>query len=558
MKEHERHGAGRIRRLTAVCLLAGSVAVAATGCGRSQESDADPAPQAAERELSATTPAGTREVDEITWAVYREPTTLDGAMSGDYPEAVPINVLCETVLRMTPEGQIGPGLATSAEFADPRTLVIDLRDDVTFADGSPMTAEDVVYSLDRIRDPRLGSWLFGMTLSIASVQRSGPNQVTIRLNRPDRWVRDYLASQLGIVHSKRYVERAGRDYGTPKGGVMCTGPYELGSWDAGQPVRLRRNDAYWNPEVRSLVREIEIVGVPDQTALTNGLLTGEIDGTYLIGMQGLDRLRESDAVDVHQGPSFMYDAMVSTSFDGPLGDPRVRRALSLAIDRQGLVDTIYRGAGEPARAPAAPGTWVYGSEAFADAWDALGAPRPDPELGRRLVEEAGMTGEEIVFATSTEEESIVATAEAYRRAAESIGLKPRLKAYSAAGVTDLWIDPEARARSGVDGIFGAANAMPGGPDILYSFFALPGAFGNFTGWKDERVVRALDAARTAADPEERARHVVAAQEVIAREGNVIPNVSIDTVLVLSSDLTGAPASPSYVSAPWTDKLGGKG
>ena len=182
--------------------------------------------------LVATTAAGTKPVASVTWAVYRDVNSLDPIFAFDYPENTAISLMCESLLRQAPDGSTEPGLATVAN-PSATTMVFTLRPGVTFSDGSPVTAADVVYSLDRQMNPAFGGFDGAVFDRVQSIQATGARQVTITLNQPDYWLEGELSSTPGIVIQKSYAQKQGKNYGTPAGGIMCTGPYELKSWTAG-------------------------------------------------------------------------------------------------------------------------------------------------------------------------------------------------------------------------------------------------------------------------------------------------------------------------------------
>jgi peptide/nickel transport system substrate-binding protein len=507
--------------------------------------------EAAPEGLSATTPAATSSVDSVTWALYREANTLDPIYAFDYPENTVVTSMCESLLLQEPDGALAPGLATLTR-PDDLTMVFTLRPDVTFWDGTPVTADDVVFSLQRQSDPALGGFYGAAFGNVASIEATGPAEVTIALTAPDFWLEGELSSMPGIVLSKAFTEAAGAAYGTPEGGVMCTGAYVFESWATGDRITVTANPDYWNgaPKVGTL----EFIGVPDAATQTSGLLSGDLDGVYTGPIGSLDQLQSDSSLTVTEGPSFASAALIVSSLTGVLGDVNVRQALSMAIDRQGLVDTVYGGTGQAARAIANPGSWGYAPEVFAQGWDALPEVTRDIDAGRALVEEAGAAGETLVLATTNEIESIATTANVVKAAAEDIGLEVELRPVSAANYINLFIDPS--AREGVDGFITVNYPDFADPAALYATFVLPDGSQNYNGYDNPEVTSLMNEARATADPDARAELVVQAQAIIMEElpwiGLVVPN----TVLITSADLTGAPSSFVYMNAPWAATLGG--
>ena len=142
---------------------------------------------------------------------------------------------------------------------------------------------------------------------------------------------------------------------------MCTGAYMLQWWTPGAGVVAVANPYYWNPSVRPLAGQITLKGVHDVTSLTSGLLTGHIQRTYDVG------LPHSDAVRVYLGPGWSSDVLEIASLKGVLGNLTVRRALSMAPNRQAIIDSVYQGAAQPPRWVSNPGTFGYGKSVFARA-----------------------------------------------------------------------------------------------------------------------------------------------------------------------------------------------
>src|ERR1700744_6312648 len=139
------------RRLPLV--IAATAAAAATllaaGCGKSLSSaTASTGTMSPTAGLVATTKAGTAPVAQVPWAVYRDVDSLDPAYAFDYPENTAVSLMCESLLRQQPDGTITPGLATLTT-PSPLSYVFTVKHGATFWDGHPVTAADVVYSLDR-------------------------------------------------------------------------------------------------------------------------------------------------------------------------------------------------------------------------------------------------------------------------------------------------------------------------------------------------------------------------------------------------------------------------
>jgi peptide/nickel transport system substrate-binding protein len=500
------------------------------------------------------TPAPTTEAESAVWAVYRETSTIDPIYVFDYPDNAAMAIACESLLRQNPDLTIGPGLATSVEYTSPTSLVITLRDDVTFWDGTPMTAEDVVFSLNRQKDPANGGFYGAVFAFVTDIQVTGENEVTITTSQQDNALLGELSGPVGAVVQQATVEAQGANFGTAAGTVMCTGPFQLKSWVVGEGVTFERYDGYWDTSLPRLLKEITIKGVSDEATLTSGLLTGEIDGTYPIIASTLDQLRESDAVNVTEGPGYGISAFIVSDFTGSLADKRVRQALSMALDRQGLVDALYKGAAYPARAVAVPGTWGYARDLFTQAWNELpDVSAPDLDAAKALVEEAGAAGQTVRIGMSSELNALAVQAGEIQRAAESIGLKAELVSLSAAQYITFFIDPA--ARESVDGFLTTNYPNFADPLGIYATMIAPAGSQAYNGYADPAAQALLDEARTAADETARAEATIELQKMIVDEVLWVPIVAPTNVLVMSKDITGAPSTFMYMFGPWAAYLG---
>src|SRR6516164_6327620 len=174
-----------------------TLALAAAACGRSAPSTGASGGSSSSsagnvsptKGLVTTSPAGTKPVSSIVWAVYRDVNSLDPIYAFDYPENTADSLMCESLLRQAPDGSLQPGLASVAS-PSPTTMVFTLRPGVKFWDGHPVTPADVVYSLDRNTDPKLGGFYSLVFNRVKSIAATGSNQVTITLKQPDYWLQD--------------------------------------------------------------------------------------------------------------------------------------------------------------------------------------------------------------------------------------------------------------------------------------------------------------------------------------------------------------------------------
>lgn len=500
--------------------------------------------------LSTGTPRPAGAIDSFSWAVYAEPPTLDYTVAFDYPQNTILSNVCESLMRWTPGLTVEPGLARKASNPDPTTWVYDLRAGVRFHDGRTMTADDVVFSLGRQRDPDNAAAWAQVFQNVTSVTRTGPLQVTVKLKRPDSQFPQYMATAAGVIASRAGVEKAGRDYGTT-GGLACTGPYQLRAWHKGRSIELARFDGYRG--TRAKAGEVVFRFLTDPSARTNALLSGEVDGGYLIPTESYARLRESDAGALSFGEGLSTVNVSVTNLKGPLGDLRVRRALSLAMDRTGFVRAGLGSAGSATGSLTPRAAWAGAPERTRDAaFDDLPPTEPDLTEARELIEEAGATGAKLTVATSSIGQDVSLLATAVQAAGTQIGLDIRLRSIAPNAFTALFTDPG--AREGID-MFPLTyyHSITDPLDLLANFRT--GAYLNFAGYSDKSYDRGVEQATAAYDPERRAEIVAKLQRHAAGHLLWIPVAEWPTSVFLNKRITGAPATIAYLYYPWAADVG---
>ncbi len=500
------------------------------------------------------TPAAKSTAGDLTWATYRETQTLDPIQAFDYPENTVDPLLCDSLLRQKPDMSIGNGLA-SVTNPSPTEIDFTINANAKFWDGAPVTAADAVFSLQRAADPKGGGFYAGSFDRVKTITATGDKTFTITLKQPDYWLLGELSATPGEVLEKKYVQAKGKAFGTVTGGTMCSGPFKLASWKTGQGVKVVPNPDYWDTSLpKPKLKSLTIIGVPDDATLTAGLKTGAISGSYPIALSTLHQLESDPSVKVYQGAPFATTALVISATKGPLANPAVRQAISNAVDRTGLINTVYQGAGTIPHALAASGTWGYAPDVFAKAYAALPPLTQDLAAAKQLAQQAGVAGQTITIGTSSGVPVLNTEALAVKSAAEAIGLKVTLKNVSPSNYINFFIDPKA---------WGSVDAFPttnygdyGDPAALYRTLAQPGGSQNFNNWTNPDVTKDLDAARGEPDPAKRAADVVAAQQIITQQQVWIPLVAPTNVVVMNKAATGAPATFSYMFGPWAAYLGG--
>jgi peptide/nickel transport system substrate-binding protein len=239
-----------------------------------------------------------------------------------------------------------------------------------------------------------------------------------------------------------------------------------------------------------------------------------------------------------------------------LGNLKVRQALSLALNRQAIIDSVYKGAALMPKWMSNPGTFGYGKSVFDAAYASAPYLTQNLAEAKKLVQEAGATGKTFTIGTSSQLANIAAVTGAYQAAAEAIGLKTVLKSVSAQNYINFFTS--ASARQGIDGFLTLNYGDYADPAALLATLDLPGGSQNYTNFNDPKLTALLEQARGTANPNQRAALMVQAEKINNQLLPWIPDVQPTNLLLLSKNLTGATASFAYMFAPWANTLGGSG
>jgi peptide/nickel transport system substrate-binding protein len=303
----------------------------------------------------------------VTWGEDdNSARTYDPRVTQSRHETQVIVNVFDTLIASDEDSKLHPGLAKSWTVApDGRSITLQLRDDVTFHDGTRFDAEAVKFNLDSIVDPKLGSQGAVDVLGpYASTDILGPYEVKINYKRPFGAAAPNLSQAELSVVSPAAVKRLG-DAGFAQAPVG-TGPFRFVSWERGRRVVLERNPAYnWAPEFMhhkgpALVEKVLNPFIPDASTRVAALESGEIDMADQTPILDLQRLGADPKFKVMVGTAtgLPFGLTLNTSH-GIFTDPAVRRAFIMGIDRQAISDDLFFGLVKPVYGPLASATPAY-------------------------------------------------------------------------------------------------------------------------------------------------------------------------------------------------------
>ena len=289
------------------------------------------------------------------------------------------------------DARLVPGLATSWRALDATTWEFRLRRGVRFHDGGELTAEDVVFSIERTQRVPNGQFR-AFTQRIVAKQIVDPHTIRLKTAAPYAMV-PYDLNSVFIVSRKAAQDAAPADFDSGRA-MVGTGPFRFVKYARGDRVELARNDAYWGE--RSKFEKVVFRIVPTDPARMAGLLAGDLDAIEQVPTPDRARLARDPAFRIEEKVSWrtifffadqrerapgLTDASGAPLAANPLRDRRVREALSHAIDRRAIAERLMDGAALPAANLVSPPVFGYAADLEPDAHD--------PARARALLAEAG-------------------------------------------------------------------------------------------------------------------------------------------------------------------------
>jgi peptide/nickel transport system substrate-binding protein len=285
--------------------------------------------------------------------------------------------------------EIKPSLATEWRFAEDNSLDLKIRQGVKFHDGSPLTADDVVYTINMAANPDSKVATPSNYAWIDKAEKTGDFAVTIKMKRPTPAALEYLA-MVTPIHPKAYREKVGPEEFAKK--PVGAGPYKIVKNVQGQEVVFERFEDYWqgSPKGKPAIKTLQVRFVPDLATEVTNLLAKQTDWIWNINPDQMAQINKLPHLQAVQQESMRIgylsiDAAGRTGAGNPLTNVKVRQAIWHAINRQEMADKLVQGGSRVPQAPCFPSQ--FGCDA-----DAAVKYAYDPTKAKALLAEAGFPG----------------------------------------------------------------------------------------------------------------------------------------------------------------------
>ncbi len=313
----------------------------------------------------------------INFALSGNPDTLDPQATSGTLTFQTLKSIYDTLVEPDPTGKIVPALAEKWTVSeDGLTWVFSLRKGVVFHNGDALTSKDVKATIERIQNKETGSPNANKFAPITAIETPDDTTVIFKLKVPSAPLLGTLASGWAAILPKGLIDSKHDFAAKPVG----TGPFKLAEWIRDGKIVLEKNPDYWMaglPRVDKVIMHI----IPERAVQVQGLISGQIDISYIIDKEDVPLLTSSPDVEIKKNLTSLIMVMAMNCSHPPLDDLRVRQAITYAIDKQKVLEVAYGGG-------KSIGTFMDYSNAYYKDFTSL-YPY-DPAKAKKLLADAGV------------------------------------------------------------------------------------------------------------------------------------------------------------------------
>ena len=448
-------------------------------------------------------------------AIGGEPDQLDPQKTSAYFAFEVLENVYDTLVEPDRDLQMRPALAQSWEVSpDQLNWTFHLRRGVTFHDGSPFTAGDVVYSYRRIIDQQLvNAYRFSAVTAITAV---GPETVAITVKAPT----PDLLVDLGGFKGMAIVQRRNVESGAIATHPIGTGPFAFKSATSGDSITLTANRTYWGgaPSVSGVTFRF----IPEASTALSALQAGEVDWTDSVPRQRVDELTGDQSITLRPTPSNDYWYLATNEARKPFDDVRVRQAIAYGIDRDAIVAATSYGtatANQLAIPPTSP--WYTAYHRY----------RRDLGTAKSLLAQAGVHGLSLDMMATSDYPETVTAAQIIADNLSPLGITVKIRTVDFA----TWLDDENKGDFDMLMMGWLGNIDP---DDFYYAQQHTGGKSNAQKYSNPTVDALLNAARTQTDVARRKAQYARAATIVADDASYVYLYNPSVIQAWSTKLSG--------------------
>lgn len=363
----------------------------------------------------------TKEIsDSLTIAVASDITSLDPHVGKEIAAVVVTNNIYATLLQLDENGEVVPYVAESWNVVDDKTIDFKIREDITFHDGTKLTAEDVAFSLNRAIESKYISYIINYASNAEVI-----DEYTVRLNL----IAPYVGSLINLTVPFTAIVPKALVESNPDALIekpIGCGPYEFVEWQHGNYCKIKAYDGYFLGKAKT--ENITFRIIPEASQRTIALETGEVDLVYDLPVNELSIVNDNENLQLFSTPSLTTWYISMNTEKEKLSDVRVRQAIRYAINVQEIIDSVLYGAGKPANSLVPPAAKGYVED--------VPFYEQDIEKAKQLLADAGYpNGLELSLAVA-EDTTRVAVCQVIQNQLAKAGINVKIDTYDASTYYD--------------------------------------------------------------------------------------------------------------------------
>lgn len=450
------------------------------------------------------------------------------------------NLMYPHLLTIDASGAKQAGVATDWGYDDPSTGFYEIRDDMEWSDGKPLTAKDVAFTLNAVKEDKPAGTLYGQMSNVESAEATSDTHVELHLSEPDATVVAEIGFWGNIVPEHVFGQAdTVATFANDKDWVGA-GPYTLTDATKGQSYTLKRHEPYpFAPDGKPTLDKVVYKVYPDVNSEILALKNGDVDAiANALPPAQVESLRDTDGLTVEEVPGLGYAHLVYNMDKAPLDNVKVRQALAHSVDYDAIRNVVLQGqAQSTGSSPISPvlGQWYDSS---------LEEYEFDPDMARSLLEDAGFTADgdgnfplSFRMIYSLQDAVISQLADIVKDGAEQAGITVELQGLE----RNTWLD---KTDAGDYDIYAGSFAIMDDPVTNMTLTYLPGGAINYTHVDDPELSDLITQAQTITDPEQQKDLMQQAARIV--HDKVYDNIMYVQTLYMahSSEWTGFQVKPS--------------
>lgn len=455
-----------------------------------------------------------------------KPKSLDPHLYNSIPDLAVSRQFYNSLFTKEADGSIIPELAKSYEYKNDKELYVTLKKGIKFHNGDELTADDIVFSFNRMKKKAGASVMLS---ELDKVKKVGDYTVEFILKNPSSPFLSNLAHPLTSIMDKKYTLAHENDITTAP---MGTGAYKLVSYGSGDKIEAVANPDYFKgkPKIDGITFRV----IPEDSSRLIALETGEADIIYGIAPVDTPTVEKNKDLVLISEPTTGTEYITCNTEKAPFNNKDFRMALNYAINKQSVVDTIFSGKAKVAKSIVSPN--VFGFD------DSLKVFKYNPEKAKELIKKSGLTNTSFILYVNDNPVRLQ-VAQIIQANLKEIGVDMKIETLEWGTYLQKTADGEFQAFLG-GWISGTADA----DIVLYPLLNSKsiGGAGNRARYSNPKFDKEVELARTVVKPEERKEHYKNAQEIVAVDAPLIVLYNKNESIGLNKRIKGFKYDPTLI------------